>query len=83
LIPRRFNGISRDVSAALAHSAGASDVAPECRRRQNDGAITSFKGGIMQQRTIKVNASEETIKIGPLGGRLVWFRLTVQRADYG
>src|SRR5437762_7318155 len=29
--------------------------------------ITSFKGEVMLQRTNKVNASEETIKIGPLG----------------
>src|SRR5580700_8511966 len=34
-------------------------------------AITSCKGGCMHQRTSRVNASEETIKIGPLGIRFL------------
>ena len=33
--------------------------------------ITSLKGDLMRQPTIKVNASEEAIKIGPLGIRFL------------
>jgi hypothetical protein len=36
------------------------------------GQITLLKGGsLMQQRTTRVNPSEETIKIGPLGIRFL------------
>jgi quercetin dioxygenase-like cupin family protein len=63
---RALARLSRDVPAALAHRTGTSDVAPG----RNVGQLHS-KGTVMQQRTTRVNASEETIKIGPLGIRFL------------
>src|SRR5215470_15231375 len=51
---RALARLSRDVPAALAHCAGASDVATEPRGRQTD-EITSFNGDVMQQCAMKVN----------------------------
>src|SRR5438046_2963266 len=68
-IDRALARLSRHVPAVLAHRAGAQDVAPASKSAMSDNFIQ--RGTTMQQRTSRVNASEETIKIGPLGIRFL------------